>query len=59
MIDLKSRTHVPKTTVSRVCYHCDTVIDMGSEAIRYRGDWGHGVPTNQRKVKCIHSTFRP
>lgn len=21
MIDLKSRTHIPKTTVSRTCYH--------------------------------------
>lgn len=50
MIDLQSRTHVPKTTVSRVCYHCDTVIDMGSEAIRYRGDYTH--PEGEGTIFC-------
>lgn len=39
MINIKSRTHVPKTTVSRICFHCNNAIDIGSEAIRYRGDY--------------------
>lgn len=41
MIDIKSRAYVPKTTISRVCHHCDNPIDVGSKAIRYRGDYMH------------------
>lgn len=50
MIYLDSRTHIAKTTVSRVCHHCDNVINIGSEAIRYRGEYTH--PGSEGTIFC-------